>query len=79
MASTGVSTKAAFNFSNKDCSASVHTHLECDPVRLVRDVSNVSIASYKISILVGEAEELLNLFLGLMLRTTCKGLLFSED
>ena len=36
IASTGASTKAAFNQSSEDCLASVYTHSECDPVRSVR-------------------------------------------
>ena len=36
MASTGVFTKATFNLSKKDCSVSIYTHSECDPVRSVR-------------------------------------------
>ena len=36
MASTGASTKAAYNISNEDCLVSIHTYSECDPVRSVR-------------------------------------------
>ena len=41
--------------------------------------SNVSIASYKFAVIIGEAEELLNLFLGLRLRPLVNSCLFSED
>ena len=60
LASTRASTKAAFYLSNEDYSVSIHTNSGCDQVS--KGCSSVSIASYKFAIIIGEAEELLNLF-----------------